>query len=254
MPSRKKNLYEILGISKNANQDEIHGAYRKYAKRFHPDASGGEQSHEDFLAVNQAYETLKDTEKRREYDNELARQKRRGGNKRSRSSTWSRPSADDIGESFWREQNRSGMWNRPMRENEQETRDFFRGRKRGAGLSSVFGGLFRGMFEREQTSYFSEAFSAPEAAYDLDVRVTPEEARNGCSSVIRVPIEIECSVCNGEGLLYRRWCWKCNGTGRLIQESGFRLRLPPGLTDGMRLRVTAQTPEPIEFRVTVHVA
>ncbi len=264
MASGKRNLYDILGIRKDADQEEIHGAYRKHAKKYHPDASGNEKNHEKFLAVNQAYETLKDKGKRREYDRELDRQNSRTLRSRRRPEQNRRnPFSDIFGREspfdearFEQSGTRFDPWTQSKRNEEAGMRESLRGRSKGFGLSSVFGGLFRGMFEREAGDLFGrrDPETEPVSSYDLDVRVSPEEARNGCSSVIRVPVEVECPVCGGEGLLYRKWCWKCNGSGRLIQENGFRLRLPAGLTDGMQLRVTAQTPEPIEFRVTVHIS
>lgn len=63
----KKNYYDVLGVSKNASQDDIKKAYRSLSKKYHPDRNGGDDS--KFKEINEAYDTLGDEAKRREYDN-----------------------------------------------------------------------------------------------------------------------------------------------------------------------------------------
>ena len=72
-----ESLYDILGVSKNASQDEIKKAYRKLAKQWHPDKftkeneSKRKEAEEKFKKISEAYETLGDEQKRREYDNPI---------------------------------------------------------------------------------------------------------------------------------------------------------------------------------------
>ena len=62
----KRDYYEVLGISKNASEDEVKKAFRKLAVKYHPDKEGG--SEEKFKEINEAYEVLKDKQKRQRYD------------------------------------------------------------------------------------------------------------------------------------------------------------------------------------------
>ena len=68
IPTEQSNLYQRLGINPNASPEEIKKAYLQMAKKWHPDASSLQDSHTQFLAVSEAFETLSNQEKRREYD------------------------------------------------------------------------------------------------------------------------------------------------------------------------------------------
>lgn len=70
----KRDYYEVLGIDKSASEKELKSAYRKLAKKYHPDANPGDkQSEEKFKELSEAYDILKDPEKRKLYDNSVMR-------------------------------------------------------------------------------------------------------------------------------------------------------------------------------------
>ena len=69
MPQSKRDYYEVLGVNRNADEDEIKKAYRKLAKQYHPDMNPGDKDAEaKFKEINEAYEVLSDPQKRARYD------------------------------------------------------------------------------------------------------------------------------------------------------------------------------------------
>ncbi|MEE1333396.1 MAG: DnaJ domain-containing protein, partial [Erysipelotrichaceae bacterium] len=66
--AEKRDYYDVLGVSRNASADEIKSAYRKLAKKYHPDLNKAPDAAEKFKEVNEAYEVLGDADKRAKYD------------------------------------------------------------------------------------------------------------------------------------------------------------------------------------------
>ncbi|MEW6103235.1 MAG: molecular chaperone DnaJ [bacterium] len=178
----KRDYYEILGVSKNASSDEIKSAYRRLAKKYHPDVAGGsKQAEEKFKELAEAYEVLSSPQKRSQYD-----QFGHEGMK----TTFGR------GGFTWSDFTHFG-----------DIEDIF---------GDIFGGgIFGEIFGRRG----KRAHRGENLRYDLEISL--EDAYFGKEEKISFEKKEVCSFCGGEGGTERKTCPTCNGSGRLIQQTGF---------------------------------
>ena len=185
----KRDYYEVLGVSKTATDEEIKRAYRKLAKKYHPDANpdNRKEAEEKFKEVSEAYENLSDPQKRRMYDQfgHNGPQGFGGGNPGGGYYSYSTgfDGFSDFG-------------------------DF------GDIFSSIFGGGFGGRSSRQK--------SAPRKGRDLHykINITFEESYLGTEKEITINRDEECTMCHGTKAKPGTkidTCRACNGTGRVTQ-------------------------------------
>jgi len=247
-----KNLYEILGVARTAAPEDIKRAYRKLARKFHPDVNPDDQSAEEqFKQISAAFDVVGDPAKRKIYD-EFG--------------------APGLEPGFDPEKARAyEEWQQRARASES-----FRGGGfedlRGAGgfdLGDIFGGL--GGFPRggpqsgadietEVHIAFRDAvlggenevaFTRPSACEDCDGRGTkstgaprpcPECGGSGRVSVARGPVAFQraCAVCAGTGQLAGPPCPRCKGSGNVERNVRLKVKIPAGIDDGQTIRLAGQ--------------
>ncbi len=212
MAVKFRDYYDTLGVARDASEDQIKKAYRKLARKFHPDLNPGNKVSEDrFKEVNEAYEVLSDKDKRRRYD-ALGKDWKSGMDFTPPPGAESfHVRADDLG----------------------DLGDLFPGGGRFGGFSDFFETLFGS--HRPGGAGF--ASSARGGDVESEVAVTLEEAHRGASRAVRIPLEEPCPECGGSGKKDMKACRACGGSGSRTRLENFTVNIPRGVRDGSVIRV-----------------
>lgn len=198
-----KDYYKILGVKKNASEDEIRSAFRKLARKHHPDVNAGDKAAASrFKEINEAYEVLSDPEKREKYDrfgSQWKQYQRTGG------------SADDFDWGQWAAQpGGQRVYTRSV--SPEEFENMFGGGL--GGFSDFFETLFGGMGQARSGGYRERGYTPrPRRGQDIEhsIRIQLEEAFRGVTRILE---------------------WE---DGRRIEA-----KIPPGVRTGSRVRLSGQ--------------
>jgi curved DNA-binding protein len=206
-----KDYYDILGVSRTSTLDDIRQAYRKLARKFHPDVNPGDKSAEEkFKDINEAYEVLSDEQKRKSYD-------RLGANWRAGADFTPPPqSAEDT----------------------FEFRDFggaFGGNGDARGFSDFFESLFGGRGARA-----GPGFRMGGQDVEAEISLSLEEAHRGGQQTISLQVTEPCDRCHGSGSIDGKVCPTCRGTGIVRRPRTLSVTIPPGVRDGSVIRLAGQ--------------
>lgn len=236
----KADYYETLGVARDASNEDLKRAYRKLAVKYHPDKNPGDAAAEaKFKEVSEAYDTLKDADKRAAYD--------RYGHAAFQNGGMGRPGGGGGHDPF----------------------DMFREAFGGGGAGGIFEEFFGGGGGR------SSGGAAHGADLRYDLEITLEEAAKGTEKEIRYRRPVECKKCNGSGaepgsrkvtcptcggagqvtsnrgfISFRQVCPTCHGAGQIIEKpcsechgegrqmdsSTVKVRIPAGVATGSKLR------------------
>ncbi len=248
------NYYDILGVSKSASADDIKKAYRKLAHQYHPDKGKGNE--EKFKQANEAYQVLSNADKRSQYDQygQTFEQAQRNG-------------GAGFGGGFGGQGNPFGGFD-------------FNGAYGQGGvefdLGDIFGDLFGGRSERQTrrtrgvdlemplTIKFEEAVFGVARSVNLEKKdKCPTCAGKGAepgSKITTCPVchgqgqirtqrrtifgnvasATTCERCYGEGKIPENPCHTCKGSGITRQEKTLQIKIPAGIADGQRIRLTGE--------------
>ena len=177
----KRDYYEVLGVEKTASADEIKSAFRKLAKKYHPDVSKEENAAEKFKEAQEAYAVLSDPDKRKQYD--------------------------QFGHSAFNNNGGAGGGFSGF-----EGFDF-------GNMSDIFEDLFGGMGFSSSRSRGKKS-NSPRKGSDIlyHMTISFEEAVYGTKKDIKVDIEEDCPECQGQGGFDSKTCTECHGSGTITQE------------------------------------
>lgn len=238
-----KDYYKILGVEKNANEEEIKKAYRKLAHKYHPDKAGGDES--KFKEINEAYQILSDKNKRTQYDRfgqgfsgfDFSRGADGGfdfGFGFDPSNLEDLSGVSDIFDAFF-----EGLGVRPKRKTY----------RRGADLEAVkeitLEEAFRGVIAKVSADSFGSCAECgglghfPKEGFvncaTCDGRGEIRETRQsffGQFSQVRT-----CAKCFGQGQIPNKICRNCGGSGRVKQNRAVEIAIAPGIADDQLIKV-----------------
>src|ERR1051325_1617005 len=205
-----RDYYQILGVARNASVDDIRKAYRKLARKYHPDINPGDKSAEEkFKEISVAYEVLSDADKRKLYD-EFGEQGLSAGFDPEKARAYQQ----------WQEQ--SAQTGGSFRFEHGDTGDFF-----GFGFDDLFGGRRGGRR------------NAPTRGEDLEARMDIDflDAVRGFQTGLSLQRPTTCDRCGGTGKVADKTCPVCGGSGRVVRQDTVRVNIPPGAETGKRIRV-----------------
>lgn len=245
----KRDFYEILGLKRDASEADLKSAFRKLAKEYHPDRNPGDKASEQrFKEINEAYETLKDPQKRAAYDQygHAAFEGGRGGPGGPGgfgpdfASSMSDIFDDLFGEFMGGRRGGGGGGGAQQRGRS--------GRERGAdlrynmeiGLADAFAGKNAEIVV--PTSVACDTCSGSGAKAGTKPATCPTCAGQGKVRASQgfFTIERTCPACQGRGEVIQDPCPACSGSGRVTKERKLAVNIPAGVEDGTRIRLAGE--------------
>jgi molecular chaperone DnaJ len=238
----KRDYYQVLGVAREASEEDLKKAYRKLAMQFHPDRNQGDQAAEvKFKELNEAYDVLKDPEKRAAYDRyghaAFEQQGGAGGNPFGQGGNPFGGAFEDIFEEMF-----GGLGGRGGRRNGPVGR----GSDLRTGVEVTLEEAFAGAKKtiRVSTTVACEACKGT-GAEGPAAQAAATCGSCGGSGKVRAQqgfflIERTCPTCGGSGRVVKNPCKVCAGQGRVQRDRTLAVTIPPGVEDGTRIRLTGE--------------
>jgi len=229
----KRDFYEVLGVAKNAADDEIKKAYRELARKWHPDRNHDDPDAEErFKEVQEAYDTLSDSEKRKTYDagGAFGLGGGPGGARGFPGGGFASDLGDIFGQFFARGGQRGGGA-QPGRDLEAEVQLSFDQAMQGAQITVAV-----------PTTEACGTCGGSGAKPGTSPRVCPRCGGRGVDSESQgfFSIQQPCPECAGQGSIIDEPCETCRGAGIVEETKRYRVNIPAGVHDGSRIRLAGK--------------
>ena len=207
-----RDYYDVLGVPRTASEDEIKTAYRKLARKYHPDVNPGDKSAEEkFKEINEAYEVLSDSDKRKRYD-------QLGQNWKAGQDFTPPPGWEEVNVGF-------------------DFGDLFGSSRSAGGFSDFFESLFGG----RRAGRRGAGFAMRGRDVQAEIPLTLEEAHRGVRRTITLQVTEPCPDCGGSGTKDGKTiCPTCRGAGAIRRPKSLEVTIPAGVRDGSVIRLAGQ--------------
>lgn len=220
-----KDYYKILGVDKKASEKEIKSAYRKLARKYHPDVNPGDKSAETkFKEINEAHAVLTDADKRKKYDTlgpdweKRFQQSYRPGQGPYTYTQGGNAGTADFSDFF------EGLFGQRGAPSGTNTANF------DFDLGSLFG---RGRGKQQQVAQRG-------ADVEQGVDITLSEAFHGVERAFTLQTPQTCPTCQGAGVMDNHACPTCQGAGTALKSKRLEVKIPAGVREGSRVRVAGE--------------
>jgi DnaJ-class molecular chaperone len=223
MAVKTKDYYEVLGVKRGASDDEIKKAYRKLARKFHPDLNPGDKAAEEqFKQLQEAYDVLSEPENRKLYD-------QYGENWRAVKAGAGVPPPG------WESAGRTaGAGGPPPGGFDFGDFDF-------SGFGGAGGFDFGDLFGRAGRPAGGRA-RRPSRGQDVEaeLELSLEEAHRGGRRTLQMQVAEVCPTCNGTGVKDNKPCPTCSGAGQILKPKTIEVNIPAGVREGSTIRLAGQ--------------
>lgn len=236
-----KDYYKLLGVSKDANQNELKKAFRKLARKYHPDVNKNAGAEDKFKEINEAFSVLSDPSKRQQYDTFGTTQPGAGGRRAGGFGGGGFRGFEDVfGEDIFADLFGFG---KQRRQRSQSNGEDLRA-DIDITLKDVYNGVKKDI---EYTAYVSCKKCNSSGAK----KGTKIETCNVCHGngyvrrdimlgPIRMQNSVLCGSCRGKGKFIKTKCDNCNGKGRVKEKVKLSVKIPKGIRDGTRIRLSGK--------------
>jgi len=236
MTTHKKDYYELLGVPKNANEDDIKKSFRRLAFKYHPDRNKDEDAEEKFKEINEAHQVLSDSDKRARYD----QFGHAGVSGNSQASGGGNSGFSDIFDSFF---GGSGSSNSARSKNSPS-----RGSDLQYTMSIDFEEAIFGTEKEFEINRIESCSKCRGAKNEPGSKVANCSHCNGVGQIKQAQRSVfgqfvqvsDCNPCEGSGKTFEKLCTKCRGQGREKKYRKLAVTIPPGIEEDTQIRLTGE--------------
>ena len=257
MTNMTKDYYKILGVSSECTEQEIKSAYRKLARKWHPDVAGNSDDVVNkFKEINEAYEVLSDKTKKAEYDTinryyKYSSKKAEKSDKNENSEYTTSPNFKNTGKQTKEECNKTSGFNFNWEDFISKYKDYVNKYNESNNNNQ------KNANNASQKAKYG--YSKKGKDINTEVEITIAESINGATKIINMISTSECEHCKGRKFINGAICTHCKGTGEHSEYRRFTVKIPAGIKDNSKIRLSGEGEKGLyggkngDLYITVHV-